>query len=185
MPATSPFRPSLARLAADASSVTRTRLWRAFTPEERAAALTAALGADEQGWVKQKMRTLVAKAKRFRPQTVISWPAQKLVAEAASVASEDVQLVDAALVDLHLSSRRPMMAAFLDDVGIPHEDGRIPDEAADRDPPDPALVDRAATQLVASHPPDDVAIYFLTLLVLDRAHWGGLGAWLEARGSAE
>lgn len=185
MPATTPFRPSLARLAADASSVTRTRLWRSLTAEEREAALTAVLAADEQGWGKQKMRALVAKAKRFRPQTVMSWPPAKLVAEAATIASDDVQLVDAALIDLHLGSRRPMMAAFLDMLGIPHEEGRIPDEASDRDPPESSLLERAATQLVALHPPDEVAIYFLTLLVLDRAHWGALAAWLEARGSAD
>jgi hypothetical protein len=129
MPTTS-LRPALAALAAAPRSTTVRKLWKALTPEERTAAITAALADDESGWVKTTTRVAVAGAIKFRPQTVATWPKQKLVAEAARVPLDDVQLLSSFLVDLHLGTRRPMMAAFLDAVGVKHDGGRIDTEAS-------------------------------------------------------
>ena len=128
MPTTS-LRPALAALAADPKTTTIRKLWKALTPEERAAAITAALADDENGWVKTTTRGAIAGALKFRPQTVATWPRQKLISEAARLPLDDAQLLSAYLVDLHLGTRRPMMAAFLDAVGVKHEDGRIDTEA--------------------------------------------------------
>ena len=122
------LRPALASLAAAPKATTVRKLWKALTPEERAAAINASMADDQNGWVKATTRVAVASAIKFRPQTVATWPKQKLVAEAARVPLEDAQLLSAFLVDLHLGTRRPMMAAFLDGVGVKHEDGRIDTE---------------------------------------------------------
>ena len=129
MPTTS-LRPALAALAAAPTSTTVRKLWKALSPEERVAAITAALADDENRWVKTTTRAAVASAIKFRPQTVATWPRQKLVTEAARVPIDDVQLLSAFLVDLHLGTRRPMMAAFLDAVGVKHDGGRIDTEAS-------------------------------------------------------
>jgi hypothetical protein len=89
MPTTS-LRPALAALAAAPRSTTVRKLWKALTPEERTAAITAALADDESGWVKTTTRVAVAGAIKFRPQTVATWPKQKLVAEAARVPLDEV-----------------------------------------------------------------------------------------------
>src|SRR5712671_4525841 len=119
------LRPALAALAADPTATTIRRLWKALTTEERAQAVTAALADDENGWVKTTTRGAIAGALKFRPQTVATWPRAKMVSEAARLPLDDVQLLSAYLVDLHLGHRRPMMGAFLDALGIANDNGRI------------------------------------------------------------
>src|SRR6476646_8757677 len=114
---TTSLRPTLAALAADPTSTTVRRLWKALSAEERTQGITAALADDESGWVKTTTRNAVAGALKFRPQTVGTWPRTKLVSEAARLPIDDVQLLSAFLIDLHLGHRRPMMAAFLNELG--------------------------------------------------------------------
>ena len=178
---TLPLRPSLAALAAEPKSTTIRRLWKALTPEERTAAISSSLSDDENGWVKTTTRGAVAGALKFRPQTVATWPRQKLIAEAARLPLDDVQLLSAYLVDLHLGGRRPMMAAFLDSVGVPHENGRIDTEASGPIEVSPEKLTVAADALARQFPPDEVAIYFLTLLLQDAETWSGAIGWLESR----
>lgn len=182
MPTTS-LRPALAALAAAPTSTTVRKLWKALSTEERVAAITAALADDENGWVKTTTRAAVASAIKFRPQTVATWPRQKLVTEAARVPIDDVQLLSAFLVDLHLGTRRPMMAAFLDAVGVKHDGGRIDTEASGPIEVTPERLRTAADDLASRYPLDEVVTYFLTLLLQDAETWGGAIGWLESRGA--
>jgi len=173
------LRPALGALASAPASTTVRKLWKALSPDERALGITTALDDDEGGWVKTTTRNAVAGALRFRPQTVATWPRPKLVSEAARLPLDDVQLISAFLVDLHLGHRRPMMAAFLDSLGIPNDEGRIDSEKTEVPPQDEAKLRTAADDLVARFPADEVVTYFLTLLLQDSAVWKGLVAWLE------
>ena len=155
------------------------RLWKAITPDERVQGITTALDDDENGWVKATTRTAIAGALKFRPQTVATWPRAKLVAEAARLPLDDVQLLSAYIVDLHLGHRRPMMAAFLDSLGIANDEGRIDSETTELGPQEVDRVKQAADALVATFPPDEVVTYFLTLLLQDAVVWKGLADWLE------
>jgi hypothetical protein len=177
----SPPRPALAALAAAPSSTTIRRLWKALTAEERVQGISAALADDENGWVKTTTRGAVASALRFRPQTVATWPKPKLVSEAARLPIDDVQLLSAFIVDLHLGHRRPMMAAFLDELGIANDNGRIDSEQTEVGPQDAAKVRRAADTVASRFPADEVVTYFLTLLLQDAAVWNGLVEWLAGR----
>ena len=177
------LRPALAALAAAPTATTIRRLWKALTAEEKAAAISACLSDDENGWVKTTTRTAVAAALKFRPQTVGTWPRTKLVSEAVRLPLDDAQLLSAYIVDLHLGHRRPMMGAFLDSLGITNEDGRIDSDTTEVPEQDAAAVTKAADALVASYPPDEVVTYFLTLLLQDAAVWGGLIKWLERQAS--
>ena len=75
--------------------------------------------------------------------------------------------------------QRRMMAAFLDALGIPHEDGLITSEleggavAADK-------VAAGVKALEASFPAEDVQRYFATLLAQDPDTWAGLEAHLKS-----
>jgi hypothetical protein len=172
------LRPALAALAEAPASTTIRKLWKALTPAERAMGITAALDDDESGWVKTTTRTAVAGALRFRPQTVATWPRPKLVSEAARLPLDDVQLLSAYIVDLHLGHRRPMMASFLDALGIDNDNGRIDSETTEVGPQDSAKVVAAARELVAKFPPEEVVTYFLTLLLQDATVWAGLVEFL-------
>ena len=175
------LRPALAALAVAPTTTTIRRLWKALTPAERALGISAALADDETGWVKATTRGAVAGALRFRPQTVGTWPTAKLVSEAARLPLDDAQLLSAYIVDLHLGHRRPMMAAFLDELGIANDNGRIDSETTTVEAQDPARVARAADLVAGRFPADEVATYFLTLLLQDQAIWTGLPDWLASR----
>ena len=179
-----PLRPALAALAAAPDSTTIRKLWKALTPEERALGINAALDDDENGWVKTTTRGAVAGALRFRPQTVATWPRAKLVSEAVRLPLDNVQLISAFLVDLHLGHRRPMMASFLDSLDIPNDQGRIDSETTEVPPQDEARVVAAANALATNFPPDEVATYFLTLLLQDAIVWEGLATYLRTTGEA-
>jgi hypothetical protein len=180
MPSTpTSLRPALAALAAAPTTTTIRKLWKALTPEERTKGITAALADDENGWVKTTTRGAIASALKFRPQTVATWLKQKLVSEAARLPLDDVQLLSAYIVDLHLGHRRPMMAAFLDELGIANEDGRIDSETTDVGPQDATKVRKAADVVAAKYSADEVVTYFLTLLLQDGAVWKGLTEWLS------
>ena len=182
MPTTS-LRPALAALAAAPTTTTVRKLWKALTHEERAAAVTAALADDENGWVRTTTRGAVASALKFRPQTVATWPRQKLVAEAARLPIDDVSLLSAYLVDLHMGARRPMMRTFLDALGVKHDDGRIDSESSGPIELSPERLRAAADDLVRLYPADEVVTYFLTLLLQDPQTWGPAMAWLESLGA--
>jgi hypothetical protein len=65
-----------------------------------------------------------------------------------------------------------MMGAFLDGLGIKHEEGLIADEELQ-----PLAADRlrdAAKALAASYPAEDVALYLSTLVWQDPETWAGL-----------
>jgi hypothetical protein len=87
------------------------------------------------------------------------------------------------LVAYHIAHQRPMMGAFLDALGIAHEEGLIADE--DVKPPDPDALRAAAKTIAASYPADDVALYLSTLTWQDPDAWGVLIETPEARVSAE
>jgi hypothetical protein len=76
------------------------------------------------------------------------------------------------LIAYHLEHQRPMMGAFLDLLGIAHEDGLIKDDTPAK--PDDATLDKAVKDLAAKYPKADVARYFWALLWQDPETWGGL-----------
>ena len=76
------------------------------------------------------------------------------------------------LVAFHIAHQRPMMAAFLDALGIPHEDGLIESEQVTA--PDPAKLKAAVATLAAAFPAEDVTLYLSTLTWQDPEAWGTL-----------
>jgi hypothetical protein len=83
------------------------------------------------------------------------------------------------LVAYHLAHRRPMMGAFLDALGIAHEEGIIAEE--DVKPPSADALKRAASALAASYPAADVSLYLSTLVWQDPDTWGALAELPESQ----
>jgi hypothetical protein len=65
-----------------------------------------------------------------------------------------------------------MMGAFLDAVGIAHENGMIADDEVK--PPAPEALRKGASAIGSQFPKDDVALYLCTLLWQDPETWGAL-----------
>ena len=74
-----------------------------------------------------------------------------------------------------------MMAAFLDVLGITHENGLINDETVAK--PDADKLRAAATELASKFPPDEVSLYLSTLVSQDPETWGDLAETPETQGA--
>jgi hypothetical protein len=76
-----------------------------------------------------------------------------------------------ALIVYHLAEQRPMMAVFLDALGIAHENGLIQEENVK---PDAAKIAPAVAQIAQQFPAADVRLYLNTLLCQDPESWAPL-----------
>jgi hypothetical protein len=72
-----------------------------------------------------------------------------------------------------------MMGAFLDALGIAHEEGVIQAEDVK---PDVEKLAPAVTQIAGAYPQEDVSLYLNTLLCQDPETWGALRPIVEERG---
>jgi hypothetical protein len=79
-----------------------------------------------------------------------------------------------ALIAYHFVAERPLMASFLDALGIAHDNGLI---AADEvSAPDRDKLAAAVQKVRKEFPADTVDLYLRTLVALDGDTWGGLDA---------
>lgn len=148
------------------------RLWRSMPLDQRISS-AGAFWRDEQAALEQaEAVALIARHIKFRPKSVLALPVEKKARHLAGLAQVSDLLAARLLVAYHLEHQRPMMGAFLDALGIAHEDGLIKDESPTA--PDGATLDAAVATLRAAYPHDEVARYFWTLVWQDPETWGGL-----------
>ena len=147
-------------------------MWRQMPTDLRTAAAQA-FWADEQAALEQaEAVALIARQIKFRPKSVISLTHDKKARHLAGLSQVSDLLAARLLISYHLEHQRPMMAAFLDLLGIAHDDGLIKDEEPKA--PDAATLDKAVKELATKYPKADVARYFWALLWQDAETWGGL-----------
>jgi hypothetical protein len=148
------------------------RLWRLMPVDLRTLA-AAAFWADEQAALEQaEAVALIARQIKFRPKSIITLPRDKRARHLAGLVQISDLLAARLVISYHLEHQRPMMGAFLDALGIAHEDGLIKDESPAK--PDDITLDKGVKTLAAAYPKADVARYFWALLWQDPDTWGGL-----------
>jgi hypothetical protein len=149
------------------------KLWKRI-PQERRLEASVAFWNDEEESVEQQAEALLAIAShyRFRPKTARTLPLEKKARYLASMPGLSDSVAGRVLVAYHLAHQRPMLGAFLDALGIAHENGVL--KAEEMKAPEPDRLKAAVTTLRGAYPHDDVELYFQTLLVQDPATWGGL-----------
>ena len=157
-------------------------LWKLLTPERKQRAAEA-FWRDENASMEQG-EAIVAIAMRikFRVKSVREMPVEKKARHLVALGNVSEMIAARLLVAYHLSDQRPMMASFLDALGIAHEDGLIADE--ELKPPSAETLGAAARTLGASYPPEDVALYLSTLVWQDPETWGSLVDVPECRALA-
>jgi len=114
---------------------------------------------------------LISQHKKFRPKTVIGLDDERKARHLASVPSLPDAMAARVLVVYHLADQRPMMGAFLDALGIAHENGLIQEDDVK---PEAAKVAPAAAAIANTYPAADVSLYLSTLLCQDPETWGAL-----------
>jgi hypothetical protein len=157
----------------DAPAIARpSQLWKSL-PSERKVQAAEAFWSDQEGNLEQAEAIgLIAQKIKFRAKSVIAMPADKKARHLASFPVVSELVAARLLVAYHLVHQRPMMGAFLDAVGIAHENGMIADEELKAPPAD--TLRQAATAIAGQFPKDDVALYLNTLLWQDAETWGAL-----------
>jgi hypothetical protein len=153
------------------TTLTPSRLWKQMTLDQRTRAARAFWADPEATDDQVQAALLIAQQKKFRPKTVIALDDERKARHLATLGGLPDAMAARALIVYHLAEQRPMMGAFLDALGIAHENGLIQEDAAK---PDAEKIPSAAAQLADQFPADDVRVYLNTLLSQDPETWGGL-----------
>jgi hypothetical protein len=131
-----------------------------------------AFWADEQATDDQLQAVLlIAQQKKFRPKSVLALDPDRRSKQLASVLSLPDALAARALVIYHLADQRAMMIAFLDALGLKHDNGLIEDDGVK---PDAGKIAPAVAAIAGQYPAEDVSLYLTTLVCQDPETWGAL-----------
>jgi hypothetical protein len=147
-------------------------LWKAMSDAQRRAAAEAFWADDESVAEQTEVMLLLARKLNFRYKSVEAMAPERKVVHLLKLAQVSEGVAARLLITYHLATQRPMMGEFLDALGIKHEDGLIAEDDVPK--PDAATLDAAAKAIAATHPADDVRLYFTTLLMQDPETWAGL-----------
>jgi hypothetical protein len=156
----------------DLSNYRPSKLWRRMPLERRMDA--ADLFWNDEHSADQQMEAVasIASHMKFRPRSILALAPEKRAKYLAQLPNVTDAIAARALVSYHLERQRPMMGAFLDLVGITHENGLIAEENVPK--PDAEKVRAAARELATKFPADEVSLYLATLVSQDPETWEAL-----------
>ena len=148
------------------------QLWKQLSAERKQQAAEA-FWSDSNASVEHAEAIIgIAQRIKFRPKSVIALSVEKKARHLISIGVTSELVAARLLVAYHLAHQRPMMGAFLDAVGIAHQEGLIDDETVEA--PSEEKLAAAANAIGAAYPAADVALYLSTLTWQDPDTWGGL-----------
>jgi hypothetical protein len=148
------------------------QLWKGMTEPQRLQAAEAFWRESDSADQQIEAMVLLAQKLKARPKFVASLAIDRKARHLAHFPGMPDMLAARLLISYHLGHQRPLMAAFLDGTGIPHDNGLINDElsgavAADK-------IASGVKAVASAYPAADVHLYFQTLLLQDPDTWGGL-----------
>lgn len=156
---------------------TATRLWKHLPHDERLLAATAFFAEPPPELTGTALGAL-ATARHMRPQAARSLPPDAQARILATVLDPGEPLAQGLLVSLHLGHRRPLLSAFLDALGLPHENGALKEEGEATAPVAAEKV-KAAVATLAAFPAAEVRTYMNTLWLQDPERWAVLEGAFE------
>ena len=163
----------------DFSGFRPSKLWKQMPVERRLAAAELFWNDDQSTEQQIEAIAAIAAHMKFRTKTLFSLPLEKKSKYLSTLPAVSDSVAARALVNYHLETQRPMMAAFLDSLGITHENGLINEENVQK--PEPEKLKAAADELASKFPEADVRLYFSTLVSQDPDTWGGLTDVLQTQ----
>lgn len=147
-------------------------LWKTIPEEKRA---DAARSFYEDKTLKEfqgAADTYIARVKHFRPQFVKKLPVEKRVSYLAHLPLSS-ELASQLLVSYHFAKQRPLMAVFLDTLGIKNDNGLIADDV-EPEKPSPEKLSEAVSAIRAKYPAEVVDLYLNVLQTQAPEVWAGL-----------
>jgi hypothetical protein len=152
-------------------TLTPSRLWKRMTADQRTRAAHAFWADPDATDDQVQAALLIAQQKKFRPKTIIGLDIDRKARHLATLGAVPDQIAGRALIVYHLAEHRSMMGAFLDALGITHENGLIQEDDVK---PEAEKIGPAAAQIAQQYPAEDVTLYLNTLLAQDPETWGAL-----------
>ena len=166
--------------SADLPDIPRpSQLWKQLNADKKRQAADAFWHDEHAANEQAEAVNLIAQRIKFRLKSVIAMPVDKKTQYVLSMPAVSEMLAARMLVAYHLQHQRAMMGAFLDALGIRHEEGIIAEEEVA--PPTADALKQAARTLASSYPADDVSLYLSTLVWQDPDTWGPLGDLPETK----
>jgi hypothetical protein len=166
--------------AADLPDIPRpSQLWKQLNAEKKRQAADAFWHDEHAANEQAEAVNLIAQRIKFRLKSVIAMPVEKKTQYLLSMPAVSEMLAARMLVAYHLQHQRAMMGAFLDALGIKHEEGIIAEEEVT--PPTPDALKQAARAIASSYPAEDVSLYLATLVWQDSDTWGPLADLPETK----
>ena len=153
------------------TTLTPSRLWKRMTADQRTRAARAFWADPDATDDQVQAALLIAQQKKFRPKTIIGLDIDRKARHLATLGTVPDQIAGRALIVYHLAEHRSMMGAFLDALGIAHENGLIQEDDVK---PAAEKIAPAAAQIAEQYPVEDVSLYLNTLLAQDPETWGAL-----------
>jgi hypothetical protein len=153
-------------------------LWKELPPSTRLALADAfwrEKDDDSPETTVQHVEAIAAIARRmnFRTKSVQALPIDRKARQLAQMNDVSDAIATRALIAYHFSSQRPLMAAFLNALGVANDNGLI--TAEDVPVPETEQLKAAIGQL-AEFPPEDVLLYLRTLTAVDEDTWRNVPA---------
>jgi hypothetical protein len=156
------------------------RLWKDMPLEKRVLAAEAFWrdrDSPDANAQQQEAVGVLARRLNFRARSIQALPVERRARHLAQVSDVADAIAGRALIAYHFTHRRPLMSAFLDAVGIAHEDGLITEDDV-KAPPEDRLA-AAVSAVRSSFDAADVDLYLRTLAALDGETWAGIPAVLN------
>jgi hypothetical protein len=119
----------------------------------------------------QQTEATLALARRlnFRAKSILSLPLARKARHLAQSPDVSDAIATRALVAYHFADQRPLMSAFLDGLGVAHDNGLI--TAEDVQPPDRDRLRAAVEHVQTTFDREDVKLYLRTLRAVDSVTW--------------
>jgi hypothetical protein len=156
----------------DTASDRPAQLWKRMNDEQRRRAAEAFWADQDSPGEQAEVLALIARKLNFRLKSARALPNDRKSRHLISMGNVSDAIASRLLVTYHLAHERTMMGAFLDLLGIAHENGLIADDVTPK--PDPERLRAAVAKLRESFPVENVDLYFATLAMQDPETWGAL-----------
>lgn len=151
---------------------TSAKIWK-HLPEATRQRAAEAFWQEEDGLEQQiEALSLLARHMKARPKFIASLSNERRAKYLSTYPSMPEPLAARLLISYHLAHQRPMLRAFLDALGLAHDNGLIAEDHEQALPA--AKLGPAAAALDEQFPHADVTVYLATLLTQDPATWASL-----------
>jgi hypothetical protein len=152
-------------------------VWDLMSDDDKKAAASALwTNADRES--RMAIEMALAKAMKFRPQSVRKLSVERVAPRLVQLADElPESVLFQYLFHLHMAERRDLMVAYLDAVGLPHNEGVL-DLPEDAEAPTADAAAGPARELADAHG-RNALVYLATLVVADADFWAALDPVLE------